>query len=142
MRDEVATGVAGAGAEVNDKIGATNGVFVVLDDEDGVAEIAQMLERAEQTCIVAGMEPDARLIENVENAAKPGADLSGEADALRFAARKRGSGTVQAEIAKADGEQKINALGNFFERTRGNFFLPLSKMRKDFRNGGARSTER
>ena len=40
LRDEVAAGVAGAGAEVHDEIGAADGVFVVLDDEDGVAKIA------------------------------------------------------------------------------------------------------
>ena len=44
---EVAAGVAGAGAEVNHEIGAADGVFVVLDDEDGVAEIAKVFERAE-----------------------------------------------------------------------------------------------
>ena len=67
---EVAAGVAGAGAEVNHEIGAADGVFVVLDDEDGVAEIAKVFERAEQTRIVPGMESNARLVKNIENAAK------------------------------------------------------------------------
>jgi hypothetical protein len=37
LRNEIASCVACAGAEVDDKISAANGVFVVLDDEDGVA---------------------------------------------------------------------------------------------------------
>ncbi len=70
LGDEVAAGVAGARAEVDDEVGATDGVFVMLNDEDGVAKIAEVFERAEKARVVAGMEADARFIENVENAAK------------------------------------------------------------------------
>ena len=52
LRDEIATGIACAGAEVHDKIGAADGVFVVLDHEHGVAQIAELLERAEQALVV------------------------------------------------------------------------------------------
>ena len=41
--DEEAAVFAGAGAEVEDVVGFADGVFVVLDDEDGVAEVAQAL---------------------------------------------------------------------------------------------------
>ena len=41
--DEVAAVLAGAGAEVEDVVGVADGVFVVLDDEDGVAEVAQVV---------------------------------------------------------------------------------------------------
>src|SRR6267143_3142399 len=54
LGDEVAAGVAGAGAEVDNEIGAADGVFVVFDDEDGVAEIAKLFERAEKASVVAG----------------------------------------------------------------------------------------
>src|SRR5712692_7663224 len=73
--DEVAAGVARAGAEVDDEIGATDGVLVVLDDENGVAEIAKMFERAKKARVVAGVEPNAGFIENVENAAKARSDF-------------------------------------------------------------------
>jgi len=42
LGDKVAAGVAGAGAKVDHEIGAADGVFVVLDHEDSVTEIAQM----------------------------------------------------------------------------------------------------
>ena len=38
LRDEIATGVARAGTKVNHEIGATNGVFVMLDDQHGIAQ--------------------------------------------------------------------------------------------------------
>ena len=43
--DDVAAVLAGAGAEVEDVVGVADGVFVVLDDEDGVAEVAEVFER-------------------------------------------------------------------------------------------------
>ena len=43
--DQLAAMTAGAGAEVDDIVGAADGFFIVLDDENGVAEVAQIFER-------------------------------------------------------------------------------------------------
>src|SRR5882762_2941595 len=142
LGDEVAAGVARAGAEVDDEIGAADGVFIVLDDEDGVAEIAKMFEGAEKAIIVAGVEADAGLVKDVQNAAKARADLSGEANALGFAAGERGSRAIEAEIAEADREKEIDALGDFLEGTRGDFFLASGQLREDFVHRGTRGGER
>ncbi len=58
----------------------------MLDDEHSVAEIAKLLEGAEEAIIVAGVQADGRLVENVKYAAEARTDLRGEADALGFAA--------------------------------------------------------
>src|SRR4029077_3247018 len=100
-----------------------------------------MFERAEKTRIVASVQADAGLVKNVENATKTRADLGGQADALGFATGERGGGTVQAEVAKADGEQELNALGNFFQRALGDFLLALGKLRENFVHSGTRGTE-
>ncbi len=142
LGNEVAAGVAGSGAEVDNEIGAANGVFVVFDDEDGIAKIAKLFERTEKASVVAGMEANAGLIENIENAAEARANLRGEADALGFAAGERGGGAVEAEITKAHGEKEIDAFGNFFKRASGDFFLALGKLRENFVNGGARGAKR
>ena len=118
-------GVARAGAEVHHVVGAANGFFVVLDDEHGVAQVAQLFERGDQAVVVARVQADGRLVEHVEHAAQARADLRGQANALRFAAGKRCGGAVQAEIAEADGEQKIEARGNFGEGAAGDVRLPL-----------------
>src|SRR5260221_10058662 len=114
MRDKVAAGIARAGTEVDDEIGAANGVFIVLDDEHGVAEIAKLLEGAEEAIVVAGVQADGRLVENVKYAAEARTDLRGEADALGFAAGERGGRTVEAEIAGAYGEGEFVAIADFF----------------------------
>jgi len=51
-----------------------------------------MMEGFEEPGIVALVEADRRLVENVENAGQARADLRGEADALALAARKRSAG--------------------------------------------------
>ena len=67
--------------------------------------------------------------------------MRGQADALSFAAGKRGGGAVQAEIAETDGQQEIDALGDFFKRARGDFFLALGELRENFIHGRSRGAE-
>jgi hypothetical protein len=48
LGDHVAAQPACAGAEVEHVVGVADGVFVVLDDEDGVAQVAQLFQRLNQ----------------------------------------------------------------------------------------------
>jgi len=91
LGDQVASGVSCAGTKINHKIGSANGVFVMLDDENGIAKVAKLLERAKQAVVVSRVQADGRLVKNVENAAKARTDLRGQTDALGFAAGERGS---------------------------------------------------
>ena len=65
-REEVAAEFAGAGAEVEEMVGGADDVGVVLDDEDGVAEVAEVLHDADEFGGVAGVEADAGFVEHVE----------------------------------------------------------------------------
>ena len=111
--DDVAAEAAGAGAEVEDVVGVADGVFVVLDDEDGVAEVAELFEGLDEAVVVALVEADGGLVEHVEHAAEAGADLGGEADALAFAAGEGGGVAVEREVAEADGAEEFEALDDF-----------------------------
>ena len=66
---------AGAGPDVEHVVGGADGVLVVLHHDHGIAEIAQPLERFQQPRIVALVQPDRRLVEHVEHAREPRADL-------------------------------------------------------------------
>ena len=68
LGDDVAAVLAGAGAHVDEVVGRAHHLLVVLDDEDGVAERLQPLERADQLVVVALVQPDRRLVEDVEDA--------------------------------------------------------------------------
>ncbi len=66
-----------------------DGVLVVLDDDQRVAEVAQPDQRLDQPVVVALVQPDARLVEDVEHADQAGADLGRQPDPLRLAAGQR-----------------------------------------------------
>ncbi len=55
-------------AQIDDVIGDADHVLVVLDDEHRVALIAKLTEDLDQPLVVARVQPDRRLIENVERA--------------------------------------------------------------------------
>src|SRR6202030_2416048 len=127
----MAAGISCSGAEVNDKIGAPDGLFVVFHDEYGIADIARLLEGSEQPMVIARVQADGRLVEHIEHASKARANLSGQANALRFAAREGRGRTVQTEIAQPDFEQEIQPLGDFRERAAGDFALTQGKLTPD-----------
>ena len=89
----------------------------MLDDEDGVAEIAQP-EGVEQAVVVALMEPDGRLVQDVEHADEARADLGGEPDALRFTAGQGVRGAAQREIVEADRGEEAEPLAHLLETRR------------------------
>ena len=101
--------LAGAGAHVDDPVGRAHGVFVVLDHDQGVAQVAQPLQRVDQPRVVALVQADARLVQDVQHAHQAGADLGRQPDALRLAAaracRRRGRG----QIVQADVDQEAQA---------------------------------
>ena len=55
------------------------------------------------------MQADARLIQNVQHADKPGADLRSEPDALALAAGQRDRPARQREIPKSDVDKKAQS---------------------------------
>ena len=75
--------------EIDEVIGCAHRVFVVLDDDDSVPQPGQPAEGQEQPIVVARMQADRRLIEDIQHADEPSADLAGQADALGLAAGER-----------------------------------------------------
>ena len=104
---------ARTGADVDDVVGAADGVLVVLDDDHGVADVAQLLERLQQAVVVALVQADRRLVEDVHDAGEAGADLRGQPDALRLAAGERFGRAVERQVVEADVDQELQATGDF-----------------------------
>ena len=67
----------------------------MLDNDNSVADIAQALERLDQTLVVTLVKADRGLVQNIEHAHKARTDLGSQADALGLAAGKRRRGTVE-----------------------------------------------
>ena len=76
---------AGAGTEVDDVVRREYRVTVVLYDNHRVADVTQLLQRSDQTGVVAVVEPDTRLVEYIQNAHEARTDLGCETEPLGFA---------------------------------------------------------
>ena len=125
---DLATAHACARAEVDQVIGATNRLLVVLHHHHRVTEIAQTLQRCQQPFIVALVQADARLVENVEHPNQPGADLGGEANPLRLAAAQRAAFAIERQVTEADVFEESKSRSDFFDNIARDLLLKLSEL--------------
>ena len=130
LRDDLAAVHAGAGADVDDVVGRADRVLVVLDHDHRVAEIAQAIERAEQALVVALVQADRRLVEHVHDADEAGADLAGEADALRFAAGQRIGAAIERQVIEADVDEEAQPFADFLDDLRRDLAAPAGQLQR------------
>ena len=98
----------------------------MLDDDNGVAEIAKVLERADKALIVTLVQADGRFIENVKNAHQARANLRSQTDTLRFSAGKGCSSTFKGQVIQAYIDQELQTRDDFLrDRVRNRTLLPL-----------------
>jgi len=80
------------------KVGGADGLLVVLHDEDRIAEVPQAFEGVKEAAVVALMETDAGLVEDVEHAHEARPYLGGQAYPLPLTSRERGRGPVERQV--------------------------------------------
>ena len=107
--------LARAGADIDDVIGGFDGLLVVLDHDYRVAEVAQLEQGVDQAAVVALVQADAGLVEDVEHAHQPAADLGRQSDPLGLAARERGRRAVQGEVVQPDVQQELEPRADFLD---------------------------
>ena len=73
-------------ANVDDIIGSPHGVLVVLHHNEGVAQVPQVLQSAQQQVVVPLVQADGGLVQDIQNPHEGGTDLGGQTDALALAA--------------------------------------------------------
>jgi hypothetical protein len=115
LGDDVPAVLAGPGAHVDDPIRRADGLLVVLDDEHGVPDVAHAEQRPDQASVVALVEPDGRLVEDVEDAHEAGADLRREPDPLRLAAGEGRGRPIDRQVVEADVLQKAEPLTDILQ---------------------------
>ena len=106
---------AGSGAEIDDRVGRPHRVLVVFDDDQRVAGVAQPAQRADQPVVVPRVQPDARLVQDVQHAAQPRTDLAGQPDPLGFAAGERRGGPRQRQVIQPDAQQEPDPRTDLFQ---------------------------
>ena len=75
-------------------------VLIVFDDDHRIADVAQPLQGGDQAVVVAGMQADRGLVEDVKYANQPGSDLAGQPNALGLAARKRRCRAIECQVVQ------------------------------------------
>ena len=96
----LATFAASTRAYVDYVVGSKHHVLVVLHDDDRVAKVAQLAQRAYQSLVVALMKSYRRLVENVEHVNQLRAYLCCQTYALALAARQTGRLTVERQVVE------------------------------------------
>ena len=133
---------AGARSDVHDPVGRFDGVFVVFDHDERVAEITQGDERLDQSAVVALVQADAWFIENVEHPGEAGPDLRGQADALRLTARERRRCAGEVEVVEPNPDEKVEARANLAQNLGGDGRLPVGQGEFVHELTGVAQTER
>ena len=121
---------AGAGADVDDVVGGQDRVLVVLDDDHRVAEVAQAAQRHEQALVVALVQADRGLVEDVEHAGEAGADLARQADALALAAGQRARGAPERQVFEPDVDEEGEAVADLLQDPRRDLVLLRRQARR------------
>ncbi len=106
LGDHLAAVYTSPGAEVDDVITGHDRLFVVLDDQYRIAEIPQVCQRCQQSPVIALVQADRGLIEDVHHADQAGADLAGQPDPLGFAARERLGTAIERQVFEPDIREK------------------------------------
>ena len=94
-------------------------------------------ERGDQAVVVAGVQADRGLVEDVEHADQPRADLAGQPDPLRLAARERRRRAVEAQVVEADVGQEAEPAPDLLEQLLGD--RPRERVERLGRSSSARS---
>ena len=129
LRDQAAAARARAGAQVDHVIGAADRVLVVLDHHQRVALGAQPIERAQEHDVVARVQADGRLVQNVAHSLQIRTELRRQPDPLRLAAGEGGRGAVELQIAETHIAQEQRACGQLREQVAGNVELAAAQLK-------------
>ena len=112
---DVTAAYAGPRTEVDHMVGRPDRRFVMFDDNDGIAQVAQMGQRLQQSLVVARVQSDRRFVEDVKDSDEAASDLAGQSNPLGLAAGERGGSPVEREVIETDVEQELEARTDFLE---------------------------
>ncbi len=127
-RDHLTAVFAGARTDIDNEIGRTHRILIMLDDEHRVTEITEMLERCNQTVIVSLVKSDGWFVQDINNADKAGADLRCKTDTLGFAAGECPRRPGECQIVKTDIHKELRSGLYFLQNLITDFMLHFSQL--------------
>ena len=118
------------GAHVDHVVGDADRLLVVLDHDDGVPQVAEALEGADEPLVVPLVQPDGGLVEHVEDADQAAADLAGQPDALGLASRQGGRRPGQGQVVEPHVQQELHPLAHFAEDPVGDQVVAVGQVQR------------
>src|SRR5262249_27464796 len=112
-KHQFAAALAATGADVDQVVSSANDLFVVFDDEQSIAFVAQIVRHPHQPADVARMQTYARFVHDEECVHQRCAEAGCEIDPLHFAATEGARRTVQGEITNSDFAKITQSRANF-----------------------------
>ena len=119
---------ARARADIHDVVGCQHGVLVVLDHDQGVAQVAQAFQGGQQLVVVALVQADGRLVQDIQHAHERRADLGRQTDALALAAGQRARRARQGQVFQADRLQKAQPVLDLLDHAVADLVLHLGQL--------------
>ena len=103
----IATVDTGSRAKLHHIVGSPYSLLVVLHHNKGVAQVPQVPQGVYELFVIALVEPDCRLIQDIQHTHEGASDLGGKPYALGLAPRQGCSLTVQCKVAKPHRIQEL-----------------------------------
>src|SRR5690606_16081927 len=116
--DDLAAGSAGAGPQLDHVVGDRDDLGLVLDDEDGVALVAQTQEQLVHALHVVRVQAHSRLVEDVGDVGQGRAAVPDHLRALRLAAGERARRAVEGQVPEADLDERVEHLLELVQQRR------------------------
>jgi len=119
---------AGAGTEIDQPVRVFHHAWVVLDDDDRVAHVAQAAHDADQSIDVQRVQTDGRLVEDIECIHQGRAERARKLDALSLAPGQGSRCALERQVAQPDVGQEFQPLGQLGKDRRGDLSLLRSEL--------------
>ena len=118
LKDNLAAVESGFRADLNDVVGILNDIGLVLNYEEGIADVNEAVEDREELLNIGEMKAGGRLIQDEQgvDAAGGGGQELAEFESLGFAAGQGVERLTQAQISKAGFHQRLKGLAGFGEK--------------------------
>ena len=112
-----------AGADIDEPVGGTHGVLVMLHHDEGVAQIPEPPQGIQQLVVVPLVQADGGLVQNIQHAHETAADLGSQTDTLALAAGQGAGGAAEGQVAESHRLQKPQTGADLLQNLGGDHLL-------------------
>ena len=105
--DDLTASAAGTRAHIHNKICSMHGVFIMLHNDQGIAQITQPLQCQQQFVVIPLVQANGGFVQNIENAHQRRTDLRSQTNTLALTAGQGGSSSGKGQILQTHIHQKL-----------------------------------